>query len=379
MWVAVLTSLAATMPAQDVATIHVSTDRVQIPVLVLGAHREDLQPVPAEQFRVLLDGHEFAATIRRENDDPLEVTILVDTSDAKNALLPLLKDAVNTLGAAALKPIDHVSVYGMDGCKLRRSRTMDRADVHAIADAVEQVARIPSATRSPCTGSVGLWDALWYLTQSMRGLTGRRILLPISNGDDHGSKQTPFAVWQTAIQYGVSLFPLAERGHVAGASRAANNEMIAVMKANSLLSVSELSGGVVTEAIPPNLDFSLARIFRMVRSRYILEFPRPNGMFGHHALDVSLRTMQAMVRTGGLEFPARRDPSSMDVDTAALPALELPPAAPPAMPSTEPEPSPEATPTTTPTKPVVAAVQEKPPAPVEVIDITDITNDLKPH
>lgn len=371
--------LGAPLVAQETPTIRVYTDRVQIPVLVLGSHREDLQPVPASEFRVMMDGHEFGVTIRREGDDPLEVSLLVDTSDSRNALLPLLQDAVATLSNTELKPTDHVSVYGMDGCRLRRTRELDPANPASIAGAIAEAMRFPSATQSECANRVGLWDALWYLTNSMRQLSGRRVIVPITNGVDIGSKKTPYTVWQSAIEYGISIFPVSERGHVAGASRDADNKMDVVMKASNLLSVSELSGGIVSEAIPPNLDFTLARIFHRLRERYVLEFPRPNGMYGQHSLDVSLRTMRAMVRTGGIEFPAKREYTGDAVTTDALPMLELPP--PSATVPVDTRSTASDLPSTTTVAPSTAEAKPLRTQPVAqpVVDVTDITDELKPH
>lgn len=370
--------------AQEVATIHVFTDRVQIPALVLGQHREDLSLIPKEQFRVLLDQREFPVTIRREGDDPLEVTILVDTSDTKNDLLPLLRGAFSSLSSADLKSGDHVSVYGMDGCKLWRTRTLGPVNVADIANAVDRAARFPSALHTPCDKRAGLWDVLWYLVSSMQSLPGRRILLPVTNGDDADSTKTIALVREVATQYGVSLFPIAQRGRLSGPLQGVDVRSMDGASVRYLSTLSELSGGIVSEAIPPNLPGTLARIFRMVRGRYILEFPRPEGLVGlHHTLNVFIRSGHAIVRAGGLEFPARQRQSDEVVSVDTLAPLTLP------------DTHSEETTTSTEAKPVAATrssdtpslntvapqqtVQTVPAIPrVTVIDPTDITRELQP-
>lgn len=370
--------------AQEIPTIHVSTDRVQIPALVLGEHREEIAPLLKEQFRVTLDQREFPVTIRREGDDPLEVTVLVDTSDPQNSLLPLLRDAFSSLSTVSLRPSDHLSVFGMDGCKLRRFRTLDPAKNGDIAVSVSNAAQTPSAVHGNCSNPAGLWDVLWYLVTSMQNLPGRRILLPITNGDASKSTKTASAVRQVANQYGVSLFPIAERGRLQGPLRGGD---VRFMDSGSILylsTVSEFSGGIVSEAIPPNVPYALAYVFQMVRSRYILEFPRPEGMFGTHKLNVSLRSRRAIVLAGGLEFPARQKHSDISVTIDSLPALSLPEPQPSADAPTHDEAKPDTAtlPASVPAANVVNTTQVAQPLPAaphgNEVDFTDITGDLHP-
>lgn len=382
LWVAITYAITP-LCAQEVATIHVSADRVQIPALVLGEHREEIAPIPKEQFRVTLDRREFPVNIRREGDDPLEVTVLVDSSDAKNALLPLLREAFSSLGTLNLKTGDHLSVFGMDGCKLRRFRSLDLVKEGSIGAAVGDAAEIPSAIHGSCPKRAGLWDVLWYLANSMQNLPGRRILLPITNGDASGSTRTASVVRQVANQYGVSLFPIAERGRLQGPLRGGD---ISFMDADSIVhlsTLSEFSGGIVSEAIPTNLPYTLAHVFQMVRGRYILEFPRPEGMFGTHKLNVSLRSTRAMVRSGGLEFPARQKHNTFEVTTDSLPELSLPePEQSPNPPATTAAAQPDAA-TPAAVAPTAAAVTTPQTATLPIasksteVDLTDITGDLR--
>ncbi|MEK6397297.1 MAG: hypothetical protein V4734_04365 [Terriglobus sp.] len=359
----------------------------------MSEHREDLPAIPKEQFRVTLDNKEFPVTIRREGDDPLEVTVLVDTSDGKNALLPVLREAFLSLKTTSLRPNDHVSVFGMDGCRLRRFRTLDPAEIVSVASAVGYAAQVPSALHEKCAKRSALWDVLWYLAYSMQGLPGRRILLPITNGNGIESTKTAPAVRQIANQYGVSLFPIAERGHLQGPLRGGDVHFIDADSILYLSTVSEFSGGIVSEAIPPNLSYTLAHVFQMVRSRYILEFPRPEGMFGTHKLNVTLRTTRAMVRAGGLEFPTRQKQGSAVVTMDSLPELSLPEqntgtATTEARPDAPPLPAPVPAITTAPQPAgtaapnAVAATQTAQPLPAAsggmTVDPTDITGDLRP-
>ena len=68
-------------PVQDsdgMTTLHVYTNLIQIPVMVLGQNRERLKSESTpSRFSVSIDGGPwFAAThVRREGDDPLELGI----------------------------------------------------------------------------------------------------------------------------------------------------------------------------------------------------------------------------------------------------------------------------------------------------------------
>src|ERR1700720_4697350 len=87
----------AVPPAADsgVPTLHVYTNLVQVPTLVLTMTNDPIgKPIAGNRFSVSIDsGHWFRAThVRQEGDDPISLSILLDVSGDAEALLPKIGD-----------------------------------------------------------------------------------------------------------------------------------------------------------------------------------------------------------------------------------------------------------------------------------------------
>ena len=100
-------------PEEPVHTLHVYTNVMQVPTLVLSGNKQPMQATIGEkQFSVSIDsGRWFRVThARLEGNDPISLSILLDTSAAE--LIAPVREAV---GAPSwLSPRDHVSIYVLD-------------------------------------------------------------------------------------------------------------------------------------------------------------------------------------------------------------------------------------------------------------------------
>src|SRR4051812_42547512 len=119
---------APSPPEERIRTLHVYTNLMQVPTLVLSGNKQPMQAMIGEkQFSVSIDsGRWFPVThVRLEGNDPISLSILLDTSVAD--LIPPVRDAVGTLAPAWLSPRDRVSIYVLD-CGLERSLNNTPAD-----------------------------------------------------------------------------------------------------------------------------------------------------------------------------------------------------------------------------------------------------------
>ena len=120
---AVAVSCAA-QEAQDenaTMTLHVYTNLIQIPVLILSPLLDYAPKVDPKSLTVTLgEGKPFHPNhIRPEGDDPISLAILLDVSDSGNDLLPQFGPGLAKLAAQSLRPQDSVAVYALD-CSLLR-------------------------------------------------------------------------------------------------------------------------------------------------------------------------------------------------------------------------------------------------------------------
>jgi hypothetical protein len=179
---------------EPIHTLHVYTDLVQVPTLVLGRNRNPLKtPIPEKRFSVSIDyGPWFQVThARQEGNDPISLSILLDTSGATADLMPKISDAISALAPSSLSARDHVSIYAMD-CDLTRSLSDLPAETTSLRLGVDLALkpwriRQQNQHSESCIQSVHLWDALGFVANELYKLPGRRVILVVSDGRDSGS------------------------------------------------------------------------------------------------------------------------------------------------------------------------------------------------
>jgi hypothetical protein len=167
-----------------------------------------------------------------------------------------------------------------------------------------------------------LWDSLAYVTTELGGQAGRRVILTISDGNDHGSRNAWTDLRVYAQTKGVAIFGVTwiadfrERGFWATRRDPGSN----------LISVCEMTGGVLQTTTEGSLEETLQRFVTMVRERYIVEFPRPyNSTAGSHELVVKIdKANHDVVRSAGVSMPIPdatelTGPNTVPVDPSLTP------------------------------------------------------------
>lgn len=283
---------------EPISTLHVYTNSIQIPTLVLGPDRERIaEPIAANRFSVSVDsGPWFRATyVRREGDDPISLAILLDMRWSDFA--PKIGDAIADLAPSLLHAKDHVSIYAL-GCDLMRSSNDAPADATQLKLGVGRALQFLTTQKNvTCLQQDHLWDALAYVAGQLYQLPGRRVILAVSQGRDHGSMNT----WNEARSYlqetGVAVFGML---HTITFGRD-----IYSAELDPFSAVCESSGGFVFHATVPTLDATMKTFVTTVRDRYIVEFPRPkNATSGKHAMQVKVAHGEYyFVRVAGISVP----------------------------------------------------------------------------
>jgi hypothetical protein len=318
--------IAQTSQEESVPTLHVYSNLVQIPTLVLDEDHKPMAPVGEKRFYVSLDsGPRFRAThARLEGDDPITLAVVLDVSQPFPALMPKMDAAVAALAPSWLKARDHVSVYSMD-CKLVRSASDVPAESTVLRQSVDAVLQ-PWRThgrerwKSSCKGPANLWDSLAMVTQAMSELPGRRVILVVTDGEDRGSKTTWNELRTLAQNHGVAIFGLMQGYDPTHGGRPSSPE-------NIFRGVCELSGGMVLTASGKTLAEDLQRFTTLLRGRYIVEFPHPlDTVGGDHQMDITIEKQEAFIRPSGIAVPVDDpailiDPNTVQPDPANAPQL----------------------------------------------------------
>jgi hypothetical protein len=321
----------AVQPEEPVPTLHVYTNLIQVPTLVLGLNRERLKtPIAASRFSISIDnGPWFRAThVRMEGDDPISLSILLDVSGDTAELMPKLGDAIAGLAPLSLHPKDHVSIYALD-CSLVQSLNDVPAESGQLKLGVEKaleswMLRRQNEHEPNCEQSVHLWDALTYITGDLAKLPGRRVLLAVTNGRDKGSNYTWNKARDFAEAKGVTVFGLS---YLPGYAKDTNSAILRWSSEDPFHSLCELSGGIVLFTNMRSHVETLKEFLTIVRGRYIVEFPRPaNARPGAHVKEVKIANSMNFIRPAGISVPlldpaVAADPTTINSGPSLTPEL----------------------------------------------------------
>jgi hypothetical protein len=320
--------------AQDepIHTLHVYTNLIQIPTLVLGPNRERLKtPVAASRFSVSIDsGPWFRAThVRQEGDDPISLSILLDVSGDSSELMSKMDTAIGSLAPDALHAKDHVSIYAID-CALVQSLTDVPADTESLKVAVNGALqswtlRKQNEHEVNCVQSVHLWEALAQMIDDLHKLPGRRVILAVTDGRDRGSSGHSWSeVRDLAQAAGVAVFGIT---YIPNFAKNRNSAYLRWSSEDPFHSVCELSGGMVLLTNAKTLDQTLKLFTTLLRERYIVEFPRPaRAKSGEHVKQVRIEKSNDFIRPAGISVPIPdaallADPTTVPSDPSRTPEM----------------------------------------------------------
>lgn len=303
-------------------TLHVYADLIQVPVLVMGPGWVPIPRIANDRFRVSIGGGPLYRVqhVRLEGEDPIALGILLDLRGSQDDLLKTMGKALAGLVPGSLHAQDRVSLYGLD-CGLLRSMGDVPATQQGLRHGVKVLlnarrAQREARPRQACPTEQRFWDALGSVVLDMSRLPGRRVVLAVSNGYDKGSQNRANRVREYAQAKGVAIFGLADV-----AVGVQWREEIEAPFDN----LCQLSGGMITPANSFNLSKQLEGFVKMVRGRYILEFPRPsNATPGGYSLDVRIDHSDAWIRSAGAAYPiedsaVKNDPTTVNADPSLTP------------------------------------------------------------
>jgi hypothetical protein len=281
-----------TMRDENILTLRVYPNLVQIPTLVLGNNHQAVPPIAESRFFVSIDGGpKFRVThARLEGNDPISLAILLDLSQGEGDLMGRIDDGIAGLAPLSLTARDQLSVYALD-CQLHRSSVDNPPDRAAVKQAVDSVLKPWNAVRdgpqsARCSNRLYFWDAVTVVTKELRAQPGLRVMLVVSDGVDGGSRNN----WNLAREYaatgGVAIFGLTDKANA--------------FVEDPFNSVCQLSGGILLTASPHDLAKQLQLFMTMVRGRYIVEFPHPVSTKPmHFVMDMTIARSHNFIRPAG--------------------------------------------------------------------------------
>ena len=261
-------------------TVSRTVPEVRLQFTVADEHGRLMRGLAAEDIRIL-DNHvpvEHFNDFAREENLPLRLGIVLDTSDSVKRVLPDEKAAALSFLNRILRPqSDRAFVMGFGGeVRIWQASTADRA---RLIDAVGRLHQPGWGTR--------FYDALYaackeYPSYGDETSPVHRAIVVLSDGDDTHSFHDLRDVIAIAQRGEVQIYALALGGKKP------------VLRADAVLQrLAEQTGGRFYVA-PSSRDLEgrFAEIEQELRTQYFVSFPPQQATPGFHALQVQVRTPQ---------------------------------------------------------------------------------------
>lgn len=297
-------------PPGSIYTLHVYTNLIQMPTLVIDSQNHPITGLTRDKFRLTLDGGPIfhPTQMHREDAEPLMMAFLLDASGSEPELVQRAPEVLASLASKALTPRDGMAIFAFD-CHLSGQRTITAIQPDAIRDSVRQVLANPhlheSGQRKPgCPHSSQLIDSIATSITAIQGLSTRRVLVVLSDGFDRASKHKWDEVVHFAGSTSTAVFVVRT-----GSSMPLPYEVVDRRESiNNLTSLSMSSGGLMLTAPAEDLRKTLEQIVTLLRSRYVLQFPRANNSTaGLHRIDVKVAARDAIALPTGANSPLASD------------------------------------------------------------------------
>jgi hypothetical protein len=300
-------------------TLHVYTNLVQIPTLILNIDFDLPHPVPIEKIDISLDrGPNFhPVKMHMEGHEPVSLSMLIDVRYDLLHRLPekYLAQMIGSFAKHSLGPEDSLTLYAVH-CRMASSQPL----IHPTEEAVETAVRGLLLQRGlhgdtpgqPCNELPDLWSATAHVAQQMTGTSGHRALLLVSSGKNLGGPSEAEVVRELALYNNIAIFSVHSIGNYIAdigfqSEIAAHPIIISTLPKGGpdpFFEMSASTGGLAIASMDMYLEGCFERVMTMMRGRYILEFPRPDkDEPGMHSIDVTVPSSKLYIVTAGVSYP----------------------------------------------------------------------------
>lgn len=295
-------------------TLRVFANLIEVPTLVLDDRGRPVEGSTGPKFLVSLDGGKpfLALHSRLEGDDPLALAVLLDANGSQDALLHQLARTLSAqVAPGGLLAHDRVWIYALD-CGVVHSLMDEPADAATLKRGVEDVLKLPGLhgpNKHGCENKRALRQVIMDVGQTLSHSPGRRVILAVTGGYEDGAGSSWADVEQAMRLDATTVF---------GLSGFAVNSMglVPLPYTREFHNLCETSGGLDLTSNDTNLKDNLTRIFHLLRTRYIVQFPRADDLSeGYHPMRLQVVGRPFyFLRWAGESFPTA-DPRLKDDPT----------------------------------------------------------------
>ena len=297
-------------PNQDdqsspVATLKVNVNLVSLYFTVHDKHGALIPHLTKDDFTILEDkAPQKIKNFAAENDQPLTLGILLDTSGSQQNVLPLEQQAGAAFLGRVLRSKDEAFLISFDvNVDLLSDYT---SNAHALAHAMDKaeinvgtggMGGMPSGTPK---GTL-LYDAVYLATHDkLQQETGRKAIIILTDGEDQGSAEKPQGAIEAAQKANTIVYVLliADRGFYGRGVYNMGYTGDAAMR-----KMAEETGGRVIDVgnNGKKMEAAFSQIEEELRTQYVASYTPTNDK-----LDGSYRKIDVEAKGDGLKVQSRK-------------------------------------------------------------------------
>jgi Ca-activated chloride channel family protein len=282
---ATLLGVAAQQP-----TFRVNVQLVRMLVTVKDEGGQNVGGMKREDFSIRDNGIKQEITLfEKHTDQPLSITLLVDTSLSTMKELRYEIDSVSRFFRALLRegnPGDAVALFSFN-YQVEMLSTFSRRLEH-----LEQSMRDLKPV-----GGTSMYDAIYFASRELEEREGRRVIVVVTDGGDTTSGKTYHQALQSAHLADAAIYSILVMPITNDAGRNIGGE-------NALTTLAQSTGGrVFAPSLGKELDSAFDEILRDLRTQYLIGFyprnvPRTKERFHRLELSVAQPNLRVISRNG---------------------------------------------------------------------------------
>lgn len=274
---------------QDPDSITTFIRRVRLPITVVDKKGQFVSGLGQSDFLVLEDN--LPQQIETFSDDlgtdsQLYVVVLMDTSPSTAGKLKFEQESAMNFIQTVVRPRkDRVLFATFDHEIALRQDFTDKLDL--LDRAVFGVKKLGTQT--------ALYDAVWqFCDEKLRSVSGRRVLVVISDGDDTYSRADLRDAIDIAQRTETTIFAISTKAGLAGAVPGVQMGQVRNQGDNNLVKLAEETGGMAFfTGDMLALEKSFNRINKELRAQYLVTYKPSNDRY-----DGSFRRIEVKLANG---------------------------------------------------------------------------------
>jgi len=271
-------------PTQDTVTVRIS--RVRLPITVVDKKGFLVGGLTKADFEILED--KIPQTIETFSDDvgkelPLYVGVLMDTSPSTAGKLKFEQESAMNFISTVVKPRrDRVFFATFDDQINLRQDFTDRLDL--LDRAVNAVKGLGKQT--------ALFDAVWqFCDEKMRSVSGRRVLVVITDGEDTYSRADLRDAIDIAQRTETTVYTLSTKAGFSSTVPGVEMGQVQDAKDRDLVKLAEETGGsAFFSGDMLTLERAFTKISKELRAQYLVTYRPTNDNYdgSYRRIDVKL-------------------------------------------------------------------------------------------